>query len=89
MMGGPPGMSGMPDAPPIDPISLGKKSGAKKEKLPNLVDDNNGKSLPRLVVNKTYHLYLIVTNFCKKALWFGSCLGLMYFFPMMIEYMGE
>ena len=40
-------------------------------------------------INHMYHLYQITTMFAKKTLWVFSVLGLMYGFPMMIEYMGE
>ena len=40
-------------------------------------------------INRMYHLYQITTMFAKKTLWVLSCLGLMYGFPMMLEYMGE
>ena len=50
-MGGPPGMSGEPALPQMQ---LGQKKGAKKEELPKIIDDNNGKILWRSLINKTY-----------------------------------
>ena len=87
MMGGPEGMSGMP---PMQ-HNLGQKKGGPKNTLPKLFADVPGKKLPfwKIFINKGYGLFFIVTDFCKKVLWFGSCIGLMYLFPMMIEYMGE
>ena len=70
-------------------MELGKKKGAKKSELPKILDDNNGKNKAKLMVNKGYQLYYIVTSFVKKGLWFGSCMTLMFLFPMVIEYMGE
>ena len=81
--GGPPG-----GAPPVPQMELGKGKGKVKE-LPKLFDDNNGKHLVKSVLNKGYQLYFIVKSFCLKLLWFGSCMGLMFLFPMGIEYMSE
>ena len=87
MMGGPPGMSEMSGSS-APQMQLGKKK-TKKQELPKLIDDNNGKIMWRVMINRSYQLYYIINNFFKKMLWFGSCLSLMYFFPMAIEYMGE
>ena len=80
--GGPPGV------PPMPQMQLGKGKKGKKE-LPKLIDDNNGKNLLKLAVNRGYQLYYIVTNFCKSAMWFTTCFSFMYLLPMAIEYMQE
>ena len=80
--------------PQIEAMKLGGKGKGKKKELPKLIDDTNNKR-PKAInmlfsmVNKGYQLYYIVTDFCKKIMWFGSCVGLMYFFPIFMEYMGE
>ena len=87
MMGGPEGMApGMPMQ-----HNLGQKKGTKKSSLPKIYEEVPGVKLPfwKIIINRGYGLYFIVTDFCKKVLWFGSCIGLMYLFPMMLEYMGE
>ena len=70
-------------------MQLGKKKGAKKSDLPKIIDDNNGKNKMKLMVNRGYQLYYIVSSFCKKGLWFMSCLTFMYLFPVALEYMHE
>ena len=70
-------------------MQLGKKKGAKKSELPKIVDDNNGKNILKLAVNRSYQLYYIVTKFCKNIMWFGSCFSFMYLLPMAMEYMQE
>ena len=72
----------------MEPLSLGQKK-PKKEALPKLIDDSKRKNVLVTAVNNVYGLFFIVRNFCKKFLWFGSCMGLMYLFPMMIEYTSE
>ena len=75
-------------------MKLGGKGKAKKNELPKLVDDSNKKNPKGLniiykAINRGYWLFFIVRNFCKKIMWFTSCFGLMYFFPIALEYMGE
>lgn len=36
-----------------------------------------------------YSLYMIVKDFSGKLLWYGSCLGLMFVFPMSFEMFNE
>ena len=36
-----------------------------------------------------YTLFMIVKDFSGKFLWFGSCIGLMYIFPMSFEMFNE
>ncbi len=86
-----PQMGGMPGgAPPaIEPMTLGQKK-AKKESLPKLIQEAPGKkNILVSAVNNVYGLFFIVRSFCKKAMWFGSCMGLMYLFPALIEYTTE
>ena len=88
-MGGPPGQM-----PPIEGLKLGQKGKGKKSELPKLVDDCNKKNSKGLniiygFINRGYQLYFIVSNFCKRIMWWGSCVSLMYMFPMAIEYMSE
>ena len=37
------------------------------------------------VVNTGYNLFMIVTDFSKKLLWFGSCAAFMFLLPMGFE----
>ena len=37
------------------------------------------------VVNIGYNLWMIVTDFSKRILWFGSCALFMFAFPMAFE----
>ena len=85
-----PGPGGMPGgAPPMEPLSLGQNKGKKTNAIPKLIDDSIHPTLLKSIVNKSYQLFFITRSFCKKIMWFGSCFGLMFMFPMMIEYMSE
>ena len=42
-----------------------------------------------MLINRCYGTYFVITSWTKKVLWFCSCMGLMFVFPMAIEYMGE
>ena len=33
------------------------------------------------IVNHSYNLFMIVTDFTKKILWFGTCFAFMFVFP--------
>ena len=83
MGGGPPGMP-----PPPVAHGLGKKRKATRV-VEKLIDDNNGKIFWKRYVNNFYHLFVITREKVKKTLWFVSCLGLMYGFPMALEYFSE
>ena len=83
MMGPPPG------GPPLPQMSLGKGKNKAKKVLPKIIDDNNGKNILKVGINKIYQLYFMTTNMLKSFAWFGSCISFMYLFPMAIEYMSE
>ena len=83
MGGGGPGM-----APPPKPHGLGKKRKSVRQ-LEKIVDDNNGKILWKKSINIMWHYYTIGRDYTKRTLWFFSCLGVMYGFPMALEYMSE
>ena len=85
-----PGGPGGPGGPEMDPV--GQKR-SKKATIPKLIEEtatNNkiGKMLLQ-TVNRGYALFYIVRKFCKSSLWMLSCFGLMFMFPMMIEYTNE
>ena len=89
MMGGPPMLGGQPmGGPGFEPMDLGKNP-IKKEQLPKLIDDSKNKSILVTMVNKTYQLFFIVRSFLKRIMWCSSCIGLMYLFPISLEYMAE
>ena len=37
------------------------------------------------IVNFGYNMFMIVKDFTGKLLWFGSCFGFMFLFPMTFE----
>lgn len=41
------------------------------------------------VINHGYTFFMIIQNFTKKVLWFGSCAGLLFLFPFALESMNE
>ena len=49
MMGPPPGA-----APPVPQMQLGKGKGKTKKALPTIVDDNGGKNILKVGINKMY-----------------------------------
>ena len=79
------GAGGMPQGGP-EPLKLQKK---KPKVLPKLLDDKNGKYLPYLFINRGYQFYILCRDWTKSGLWMLSCFGLMFMFPMALEYMGE
>ena len=84
MMGGGGGMG----PPQQKPHGLGKKRKAARQ-LEKIIDDNNGKILWKKSINIMWHYYTIGRDYTKRTLWFMSCLGVMYGFPMALEYMSE
>ena len=69
----------------LEQPTLKKKTTA----IPKLLNDKGGKNYLYAFINRGYSLYFIVNNFCRKALWVGSCFALMYLFPIGLEYMSE
>ena len=62
-----------------------KKKAAEDFKL--IKNDKNSK-LYR-VINAGYKYVMIICNFSKKLLWFGSCIAFMYLIPMSFEIFTE
>ena len=87
MFGG--GMPGGPSAGPPGaggPDMFGKGAKKVKKELPKLIDDDSGKNILKVSINKVYNLYIIVNRFFKSSLWFISCMSMMYLFPIGLEY---
>ena len=82
------GMGGMPGMPQEQP-----KPKADPNKVPKLMDPqsqkNKGMRLIASAVNAVYAVFFITRKFSKNILWVGSCFGLMFLFPMMLEYTAE
>merc|ERR1712086_807399 len=81
MQGGMPG-GGFPGGP-------GGAAKPKKEVIPKLLNDNNGKNKMFLMVNHGYKLFWIVRNFMNKGLFFGAWMSIMFIFPMALCYSEE
>ena len=78
--------------PPGGPGGMGGPGGApapKKERIPKLLNDNNGKNKLFMLVNNGYKLFWIVRNFVNKSLFFGAWFGIMFLFPMALCYSEE
>lgn len=79
----------------ISKLSLLIKIFSKKEKKGNssapygkLIKDDKNNRFYKLV-NTGYTIFMIVMNFSKKIIWFGSCFAFMYLFPMSLELFNE
>ena len=74
----------MPGGPPGH--DAGKK---KKKESPKLIDDNNGQFKFYWMVNRFYGIWFKTKSYALSSLWYISCLGLMWAFPVAIENMLE
>ena len=74
---------------PGGPGGPGGPAKPKKEVIPKLLNDNNGKNKVFLMVNQGYKLFWIVRNFMNKTLFFSAWFGLMFMFPMALCYSEE
>ena len=72
----------------INVFSKKEKKGDPNAPYGKLIKDDKNNRLYR-VVNVGYTLFMIVMNFSKKILWFGSCFAFMYLFPMSLELFNE
>ena len=73
----------------MDPV--GQKRN-KKVTIPKLIETETNNKIGKMMfntINRGYALFFIVRKFCKSTLWVMSCFGLMFLFPMMIEYTNE
>ena len=66
-----------------------KKTGSTVErKFGKLIQNDKGNFIYRMI-NGFYGVFMIVKDFGFKLLWFGSCVGLMFLFPMSFEMFNE
>ena len=66
-----------------------KKGNAAKitkaeKKYGKLIENDKGRIWVKMI-NGFYGVFMIVKDFSFKILWFGSCVGLMFIFPMSFE----
>ena len=83
----------------MDPFAQGGMGGAPtvydtmkrkgKKEGPKLLDDNNGKFKFYWMINRFYGIWFKAKSYCMSSLWYISCLGLMWAFPVAIENMLE
>ena len=73
---------GMPGGPP-------QGAGKKKKEQPKLIDDNNGQFKFYWMINRFYGIWFKAKSYCLSSMWYISCLGLMWAFPVAIENMME
>ena len=67
----------------------GKKSvSAAERKYGKLIKNDKGNFLYRMI-NGGYSMFMIVKDFTFRFLWIGSCVGLMFLFPMSFEMFNE
>ena len=59
-----------------------------ERKFGKLIKEDKGNYLYKFI-NMGYSLFMIVKDFSFRMLWFGSCVGLMFVFPMSFEMFNE
>ena len=71
------------------------KSGALS-KYGKIMEDDEDCVLPTIVgrmmarsINLGYNIFMMVNGFSRKLLWFGSCIGFMWIFPVTFELFQE
>ena len=69
-------------------FSKKEKKGDSSAPYGKLIKDDKNNRFYKLV-NTGYTVFMIVMNFSKKILWFGSCFAFMYLFPMSLELFNE
>ena len=70
----------------------GKGKAGPLSKYGKLLEDDEDCVLPTIFgriiaksVNLGYNIFMMVNGFSRKLLWFGSCIGFMWIFPVTFE----